>query len=340
MEHEFRASSTVVKLGRWGWKRSFMPTMLKKIAKVINKQRNPAVFGCDTHFFYDLIPHLDERVKIIDLVHNFTSDDWSAGNYSIHLAERIHARVVLGKQNYNRFAELYRRHKKDTQLMDRVRIIHNQVKMPQAYPKKDYNGLLNVIFVARNCPDKRPQAFLDIAKACRERHLPLRFTMVGDFSAYMDQDTREVFMPGRITDKDELNDIYDGAHLILCTSRTEGFPMVFLEGMSRGVVPISTDVGEVKNYISERKQTGFVLDNHTEDKQIVSNFVELLTQICDNTKLIERFAANGYEMVSQQFSEAGFAENYRNLLALENLNPVKRLEPSTSKMPEVSMISV
>ena len=55
---------------------------------------------------------------------------------------------------------------------------------------------------------------------------------------------------GVITNAVQLNEEYNKAHIILIVSVREGLPMVIMEGMALGVVPICTNVGALSEIIS------------------------------------------------------------------------------------------
>jgi glycosyltransferase involved in cell wall biosynthesis len=63
---------------------------------------------------------------------------------------------------------------------------------------------------------------------------------------------------GDVKDVNELNKIYDEHTFIISPSHSEGMPNVLLEGMSRGLVPIATNVGAVEELIT--RSNGFLLE--------------------------------------------------------------------------------
>ncbi|WP_444626173.1 hypothetical protein ACSLMG_11115 [Flavobacterium columnare] len=134
--------------------------LLKKIAEKINKTDNPRVFGCNSMFFYDLIPFLKDHVKVIDLLHAFSYEEPNASEkYSLPVASRINKRIVLGQKTKNDFKELYKTNNKDSKLINRIEIIKNKVSIPEMYNKKDLSKI-TILFVGRDSYEKRPHLFL------------------------------------------------------------------------------------------------------------------------------------------------------------------------------------
>jgi len=312
-EKEFRKSAKIIELQRWGSKKAFMPIMAKKVATEINKQREPIVFGCNTNFFYDLIPHLKPHVKIMGLTHAFTENCNGVELYSLPFVDRIDKRVVLGNKTLDDYRKLYEKNNIPRKYLDRFKIIPNQVNSPDTYTRKDYTLPLNIIFVARNSPEKRPEVFFHIVEECLRQQIPVKFTVVGGFEEYKNKFQKHVTFTGEISDKDKLNSIYKEAHLILVTSIVEGFPMVLLEGMAYGVVPISTSVGEIPFFISEAYNNGFLIDNTLSTENIVLSFVEIIKKCTLDTKMLERYSKTGFELVKNDFNHSKFKEAYEEV---------------------------
>jgi glycosyltransferase involved in cell wall biosynthesis len=63
---------------------------------------------------------------------------------------------------------------------------------------------------------------------------------------------------GDIKDVNELNKIYDEHTFIISPSHSEGMPNVLLEGMSRGLIPIATNVGAVEELVDN--SNGFLIE--------------------------------------------------------------------------------
>ncbi|MHC8947337.1 glycosyltransferase family 4 protein [Sphingobacterium hungaricum] len=314
LKQEFHENSTVIDLMRFGWKKSFRNHMAKIVATEINKKKNPVVFGCNSYFFYDLIPHLNKNVRIIDLFHAFTGGEHSYEEYSKPTLDRLYARVVLGNVNLNKFKNFYQENNIDSKEVQKLKIIPNKVDVPKSNITKSFNENLKIYFVGRNSSDKRPELFIKIAKKAKEKNLPFEFYMVGDFHEFKNQADSNIHILGRISDKDQLNELYESAHFVMITSVAEGFPMVLLEGMSRGAIPISTNVGEVSNIVNESQSTGYIIENSDNQEFLLTQFIALLERIIENRQELDIISQNIQEIVRMYFSEEVFEKNYRNLL--------------------------
>jgi len=312
---DFKTYADTIELGRWSKKKSWSAIMLKKIAAFINAQENPVAFGCHSHFFYELIPYLAPHVKVADLIHAFTFDPNGPEIYSLPEVKRLDHRVILGENTRNDFRKLYGEKGIDSDYLEKFTIIPNKSDIPPYAPSKDYYGKLRVLFVSRNAPEKRPEIFVKIARQCEGMDMPLDFIMVGDFMELRASVGSNVILEGEVFDRETLNDIYTDAHLILVTSWREGFPLVIMEGMGHGVVPIATKVGEIPTYISPTThRNGFVVENNEDEDQIVAEFVQQIGTLCKDRALLEEFGKNAYTFAQQNFGEEKFKHSYRELL--------------------------
>src|SRR5690554_5036169 len=314
-KREFQTYAETIELGRWSKKRSWSVFLLKKIAGFINEQDKPVAFGCHSHFFYELIPYLHQHVKVVDLIHAFTFDPNGPEIYSLPHVTRLDHRVILGETTKSDFRKLYAENGIDQMYLEKFTIIPNKIDLPRDAPSKNYNESLKVLFVSRNAPEKRPEIFVDIARQCRERNLPLEFIMVGDFYELTTRVGSNVTILGEVFDREKLNEVYSDAHLILVTSWREGFPLVIMEGMGHGVVPIATKVGEIPSYISSGTfRNGFLIENDEQEKNIVDAFVEQIDKLCKDRELLREYSNNAYIFAEQSFGEENFEQAYRKLL--------------------------
>lgn len=314
-KQDFINACSTVELGRWSEKLSFRKVFQKKIASVINSQKNPVVFGCNSKFFYDLLPFLHGHVKVIDLIHAFSDGKGGFEWYSLPLVQRISKRVVLGNKTRTDFQNQYNSENVPPHLLERLVIIPNRVNTPMAFKRKDINTpALKILFVARNSYEKRVNLFLEIANSCFKKSIPVKFYMIGDFDSLSEMAPPNTTIVGELHDRTALNNYYEQCHLLLITSFREGFPMVILEGMSYGVIPLTTDVGEIPAYISPQNMNGFLIHNHNNTEEIVSDFVEKISYLADNRDLLHDYAEGSYLFVKKHFSPEQFIDAYRKLL--------------------------
>jgi len=306
----FKKATPLLYLGNLK-KNPFKKIVLKKIATLINKKESPVLFGCNSMFYYNLIPYLDSHVKVIDLIHAFS--EGGAENKSLHLVPRIDRRIILGKKTLNDFKNLYQNNAIPESYLNRISIIKNKINTPDIIHSTKTKKQFNILFVSRNSPEKRPMIFFKIAEHFNETHPGINFNIIGDFKNYNKTIPSNTNLLGEISDINSINRHYKESSLILITSSREGLPMVILEAMAYGCVPISTNVGEISEIISPEKQTGWLI-NSTNEKEIINEFIATIDYAFKNKEMLNKYSIQGYKTVEKKYSATTFSKNYKELL--------------------------
>jgi glycosyltransferase involved in cell wall biosynthesis len=298
-------------MGRWAEKKAYKNHIEKKIAKTINSQKSPTVFGNNSPFMYRLTPFLAPHVRVVDLTHNFSDFKEGAEWYSLPYVPRLDKRIVVGNQLIDQFRALYKANNIPERYLDRIVVIKNKIAVNDSLPKKNYTGKLQVLFVARNSPEKRVNVLIKIAELCDRMNLPIEFKMIGNFNDLKTSILANTSIIGTIHDKKTLNNHYKTAHLLLLTSYREGLPLVIFEAMSFGAVPISTNVGDLSNYISNEKRNGSLIDNLEDEDKLAELFVKEILDFHNNRNKLTEFSLNAFETIKERFNEAEFSTAYK-----------------------------
>lgn len=287
------------------------PLSVGVMAGLINRHRNAVVFGSNSLFFYLLVRHLPADVRKIDLMHAFGG---GSEEFSLPVADRLDARVAINSKTVTDFQEQYRRHRLPETLADRVVLIENCVDVPERYPGKRPAPLLKVLYVGRGSEEKRVHLVGRIASRCRQRGLPVAITIVGDAMAAVEAADRDhcEFL-GEISDAGRLAGIYQDADLLLITSSREGFPMVIMEAMAHGVVPVSTDVGGIPVHVTNGK-TGWLVENAGDEERIVEEMCGIIADLCKRREILEKMSQDAYQYARAHFGGEKFCSAYRSLL--------------------------
>ena len=293
----------------WLLKYSY-PVSAGVLAGVINRHGRPVVFGCNSLFFYKMIPFLRPHVRVVDLIHAFGG---GAEEFSRPVVGRLDARVIITGATLDDMAAQYQRDGIPSSLLERVVLIENQVPIPSVFHPKGEDGCLRAIFVGRGSEEKRVRLVGRIASACRAQGLPVSVTLVGDMSAGLDDaDLSSCHLAGEVTDADSLAAIYDQADLLLLTSSREGFPLVVMEAMAHGVVPLCTRVGGIPTHV-HHGENGMLVESGSEE-QIVNDLVACIGRLCSDIALRQRLARNAYSWAVANFGAERFCRSYRALL--------------------------
>jgi glycosyltransferase involved in cell wall biosynthesis len=286
------------------------PLSVGIMAGLVNRHQKPVVFGCNSLFFYLLVPYLKPDVVKIDLLHAFGG---KSDQFSLPVVELIDHRVVINGKTRDDLQGQYAEQQLDPRLIDRVVLIENRVSVPQEYPEKLAHEILTVLFVGRGAPEKRVHLFGKAATLCQEREIPARFVLVGDMGESLAaRDRQNCLVQGEITDHLLLAKIYREADLIVITSEREGFPLVIMEAMAQGVVPVSTDVGGISLHV-RHGENGMLLENGPEE-QIVTELVRSIELLCRDRELLKKLSRNAFDYARATFDSETFCRAYKKLL--------------------------
>jgi glycosyltransferase involved in cell wall biosynthesis len=285
------------------------------IAGKINKAEGAKTFGCDSMFYYQLLPFLSHSVTCIDLFHTLVHEhEIGPEKWSLPVVSRIDYRVCISLKAKNDLAGFYKKNGVDEALLDRVKIINNKIHIPDSFEQKNYSDPLKVLFVGR--PDKVKRIYLigQIARKVSEV-IPIEFVLVGrDLINQVEPvDVDLLSFEGEVKDPNRMEQLYKEAHILLITSSREGMPMVVMESMVYGVVPICTSVGAIPDHITSQ-ENGILIDKDQSDKNLVEDFCKEIVYLNNNRSQLRKLSANAYEYAKDSFNGNTFDAEYQSLL--------------------------
>lgn len=286
------------------------PLSVGIMAGFVNRHQKPVVFGSNSLFYYLLLPYLKPEVVKIDLLHAFGG---KTDQFSLPVVELLDHRVVINGKTRDDLQGQYAENQVNPQLIDRVVLIENRVSVPQEYPEKIASDVITVLFVGRGAPEKRVHLVGKAATLCREKKIPTRFVLVGDLGEALNAcDHENCLVQGEITDPCRLAELYRQADILVITSEREGFPLVIMEAMAQGVVPVSTDVGGISLHV-RHGDNGMLIENGQEE-QIVAELVRFFKLLSDDRELLKKLSRNTFDYARATFDTETFCNAYRKLL--------------------------
>lgn len=293
----------------WALLKYTLPLSLGLLAGYINRHQRAIVFGCNSRFFYRMVPLIREGARCIDLMHAFGG---GSEQFSLPAVPWLHARVAINKKTVDDFREQYRSHGVDVDYLDRIVLIENRVDVPERLPAKERGGRLKLLYVGRGSEEKRVHLLARAATICRLRKINAELTFVGDVIDAVPLDDRgSCRFLGEIADFHKIQQLYDASHLLLLASSREGFPMVIMEAMAHGVVPVSTDVGGIPVHL-HHGINGILIREFSEER-IVEEMVNAIGRLASDAALLESLSQAAYEYARQNFGSDRFCHAYRNL---------------------------
>ncbi|WP_298764378.1 glycosyltransferase [uncultured Polaribacter sp.] len=286
---------------------------IKYLIVVINKSKAKSVFASNSNLFYKILPNLKNKIKKIDLTHAFTHSNYGGEIVTLPYVKYLTNRVVINRNTLLDFKELYLKHNLQ-KYYSRILIIQNGIKIGNTdFIEKD-KKVINIGFVGRWAKEKRPELFLDIASKITSFATNYNFYFIGNNKTEKSKDiTRSNIIDlGEIFKKDKLFSYYRKFHFIFITSKREGFPVVLMEAMKFGVVPICTNVGGISEHIFNNKN-GYLIDNCDNEKVIIEKFIEKLISIKMDSDYL-KLSGNAKIYANNNFNLKEFKNNYRKLL--------------------------
>lgn len=282
------------------------------LAKTINTSPNvETVFGSNAVFFYQIIPQLRDDIRKVDLFHAFAPADDRAPVVASS-APFLNTRVVINQKGQADLARIYRSFDVPRSFDDRLRIIRNGVALPSGH-RPSGADVFTIAYIGRWSPEKRPHLFLAMAERFRHMGGSTRCIMVGTgMRSHAEEIARAgVEFLGEVTDTEQLSKLYHQIDAIVITSEYEGFPMVLMEGMAHGVIPVSVDVGGIAEHISS--SNGILLPDENEST-IVEQLTSSLKLLIADPELRARLSSNAREYAFLHFGKEKFNHDYRQLL--------------------------
>lgn len=269
------------------------------------------VFGGNSDFFYLLVPHLDTEIFCVDFIHGFGG---LLEYISLPYVQRINRRVVIAEELLCEWGRLYFNHGIPDEYLERFLMIDYGVDVPSSFQRKpNAESRLNILYVGRGSEEKRVHLVGRIARTLSTKKLPISVDLIGDVhSALAIEDLDFCTCYGPIFDRDTLNSHYNKTDVLVITSRREGLPLVLMEAMAHGVVPIAVAVGGISSHIDDGV-TGFLVSPEYNEDEIVMEFCQIIEKLANDRHLLHQVSLQSYEFASSHFDRSIMLDQFAKL---------------------------
>ena len=316
---DFKKSAEVIELNSILNKRN--PFISKKLQEWIVKSINTnssikKVFSSNTNYFYELLPKLNNHIEKLDLIHALSKNDERSGVLA-KTSTYIDKRILINKKGKEDLLKIYKEFQVKSSYIDNIQIISNGVNIPDidvlGLKNKSYDPI-RVGFVGRWSAEKRPDVFLDIAKQVSSKYPNIKFVMAGTGmrSNIKKIQTARVEFLGEITNLKALHSLYHAMNILIICSEYEGFPMVLMESMPFGVVPICANVGGISEHISN-EENGILIDDMDSGK-LSAAFVKHIENLVKNKSVLTLLSEQASDYAVSHFDISSFTKAYQELL--------------------------
>lgn len=295
------------------------------ISSWINTCGTTIVAGGESLFFYKVFPYVKKDIRFVEISHLNT---WF--QFTQSFVKDIDARVFSTLKLKRDAEALYVKNNLPKALFRRLFFIDNMVEIPPLTSVQ--NDRLEVVFVGRGSPQKRVHLVAAIAQKLHAMKANVHVSFVGDVTSVLvtSQYTYCTFY-GNVQDKQQMQAIYQKSDVLLLTSAFEGLPLAIMEMMAYGKVVVSTAVDAIPDYIIPG-ETGFLIENHTDEDKIVEEGVSILSSLSTNPGLLREVGQKSREYAEKQFSEEAFFRAYQTMFYGQLADAKNTLSPSQDRI--------
>lgn len=237
--------------------------------------------------------------KIVYTVHGFDSIRLAYRRFLMLeqlMQKSCHA--IIGVSRYDEYMMRKER------INNHVSYIYNGIERPVVEPGLSFNipskYKKTVLCVARMKPPKNSDLFMAVAKLLPE----YAFVWIGNETEITDAPENTFFLGSR-ANAGMYNSIAD---LFMLPSNYEGLPIVIIEAMSLGKPVVASDVGGIREIVTNGKN-GFVVKNSA------GNFADKIRYILENESISRRFSANALKRYAKDLTVEKMVDSYVKVYA-------------------------
>lgn len=280
------------------------------ITGYINSQKNrPIIFNGQCNFGYKISPWVNKHIIQLEFIHTFCSFSYIRVPFLPYYTQTISS----SEKTITDHKLFYNKWKIPAGYSERFRYILYGIELPsqkrQLLPITEFT----VLFVGRGSPEKRVHIVAALAKETKAADDAVQFWFMGDVSGSVPEHLHAYcHFLGNQSDPAKIHEIYTMAHVLIITSAFEGFPLVVMEAMSRGLAVISTPVGDVPRHVKNGIH-GFIIEELENEEIIIREALKYILALKKNTELLQKIAEENIRYAEENFGLPVFNSNYRHL---------------------------
>jgi glycosyltransferase involved in cell wall biosynthesis len=200
-------------------------------------------------------------------------------------------------------------------LHDRIKVIHNSVRLPAKVAEPDTPQNKAILTVARLVPRKRIDLLISAFSNILKTHSDWELQIAG-YGA--DEDSlkklarrlgvsKSVKFLGQV---DNTYELYERAAIFALPSETEGFPLTAIEAMAHGLPVVGFDDCEGLNQQVINQKTGLLAPRHDREAALV----DVLKQLVDSASLRRELGLNGRQRFLTEYSPTKILDQWEGLI--------------------------
>lgn len=282
----------------------------KRISKFLNNF--DVIYLNDSPFAQSSIGLLHNNIKIFPILHNnIESMIFNAVSSTSNWNNIICVSPSLKKELNNRFPNMHKRFK----------TIANGVNVENKNFKEKFNfqniSIIKILYVGRiEHKQKGVLHIPDIINELKKKNFKINMTIVGGGPS---EDKllnkiqilnlqNEINFIGK-KNHNEVIEIMKENHIFLMPSYYEGHPIVLMEAMSYGLIPIVTNLPGHTDIVVKNKKNGFLCDINN-----INTFTTIIIKILSKKYNLKILSNNAWETINNEFNLKKLGDNYMDLI--------------------------
>lgn len=172
---------------------------------------------------------------------------------------------------------------------------------------------LTVLYVGRGTAEKRVDLIAEMAKRMHGKEENITFQFLGEVKDSIPAELHGYsYFWGNQGDPEKIDSIYRKAQVLVLVSDTEGFPMVVMEAMARGLAVVSTAVGEVPLHVKDG-ENGYLVRDFRNREAVVEECMQHILRLHNDRGLLSEISERNIDYAYEHFGMDRFRREYNEL---------------------------
>jgi glycosyltransferase involved in cell wall biosynthesis len=281
-------------------------------AYINSQKKKTTVFVGQCNFGYKLTPHVNRNIIINELIHMFDPKfTWVWAPF----IQFINIRVIVGEVFRSKFEKCYRDSGIPEKYLERLKVIFYRLEyLPEKYFERKFELPLKIYYAGRGGPQKRLWIIIDVIRKCRSKNLPVQFKLAGPFKSELPNDLiLDGTYVGEIKGGNDMYDFHKSNDILLMTSAWEGFPLVIMEAMAFGTIPLVSEIDAIPEHI-QHGVNGYLIRETINETEMIHEICETIVSLIGNCDTLKSNSKNAFKYALENFGEENFRTKYREIM--------------------------
>lgn len=211
---------------------------------------------------------------------------------------RVSKIVAISKNTYNSILSIYPTYNDKTIIINNSYDFDNIISKSNEIAIEKNKNMKQLLYLGRFDDNKNPLFMVEVLKKLKNDNVKLLYIGRGELKDCLVQKIKDSKLEKQVEIIDYQSNPYPyikNSDILVCCSKSEGFPTVLVEGMILGKPFVSTNVGGTEE-LSNNDKCGLVANN-------VNDFAKKLNTLLNNNNLYKTMSNNCTEFVQKYSKE-------------------------------------